>query len=66
MVVGDFQQLPPIVLSDNEIARKWLGRDIVEVTEMNYPECNEEVFVALLKQYRMHPDIRGGLKNTSA
>ena len=57
VVVGDFRQLPPIVLSDNEIARKWLGRDIFKVAEVNDPECNEKFFVALRKQYRMHPDI---------
>ena len=28
VVVGDFKQLPPIVLSESELAKKWLGRRI--------------------------------------
>lgn len=57
VVVGDFRQLPPIVLSQKEIAKKWLGRDVFEVAGMESigdpPVCR----VDLLTQYRMHPDI---------
>ena len=31
VLVGDFKQLPPIVQSDQELAKKWLGRDVFEV-----------------------------------
>ena len=32
VIVGDFLQLPPIVIADTDIAKKWLGRDIFEVS----------------------------------
>jgi len=28
VAVGDFKQLPPIVLSEDPIALRWLGRDV--------------------------------------
>ena len=31
IVVGDPKQLPPIVISNHDLAKKWLGRDIFEV-----------------------------------
>src|SRR5207302_5932710 len=31
VAVGDFKQLPPIVLSEHELAKQGLGRDIFEV-----------------------------------
>jgi len=34
VVVGDFRQLPPIVIADetkNPLAKKWLGTDIFEL-----------------------------------
>ena len=57
VVVGDFKQLPPIVLSDNELAQKWLGRDVFEVAGMMSPVGAPEHFVALREQFRMHPEI---------
>jgi len=62
VVVGDFKQLPPIVLSDHQLAQKWLGRDIFEVARMT--KDNELVkptpahLIPLAQQHRMHPKIR--------
>lgn len=57
VVVGDFRQLPPIVLSDHPAAKKWLGRDIFEVAgKATFP--GEVAYrVDLREQHRMHPQI---------
>ena len=54
VLVGDYKQLPPIVLSNHKLAEKWLGKDIFEVAHVD-----EETpyFVSLREQHRMHPDI---------
>lgn len=57
VVVGDFRQLPPIVISQNELAQKWLGRDVFEAAGMLSYTGNGDHFIALRRQYRMHPDI---------
>jgi hypothetical protein len=57
VVVGDFLQLPPIVISRDEEAQKWLGRDVFEVAELNHRHAAAEHFVGLERQYRMHPEI---------
>lgn len=60
VIVGDFKQLPPIVLSNTQIAEKWLGRDIFEesgVKEKYQGNCPPDNFVILRKQYRMEKDI---------
>jgi hypothetical protein len=56
VVAGDFRQLPPIVMSREDICEKWLKRDvfysagIVEsVARRQYPAT----LVALENQYRM-------------
>jgi len=54
VLVGDDKQLPPIVLSKNELAKRWLGRDIFEVADVT-PE--NPWFVTLTEQHRMHPEI---------
>lgn len=54
VVVGDPNQLPPIVISTKELATKWLGRDIFEAAEITDAS---PAFVHLREQYRMHPSI---------
>ncbi|MGB2806780.1 MAG: AAA domain-containing protein [Sedimentisphaerales bacterium] len=52
VVVGDDKQLPPVVISERDLAIKWLGRDIFEVANVKLPYK-----VTLEEQHRMHPDI---------
>ncbi len=55
ILVGDPQQLPPIVQSDDVDVRRAIGRNIFEVT---VPELMTSPIVAMLDvQYRMHPQI---------
>lgn len=60
IIVGDFKQLPPIVLSDKDIAKKWIGSDIFEVSGIRAKyenKCHPEYFVILNQQLRMEPVI---------
>ncbi len=60
VIVGDFKQLPPIVLSNNELTKKWLGRDVFEVSGIKDKWVKNETppyFVPLLEQRRMLPKI---------
>jgi len=57
IVVGDYKQLPPIVLSNNDIAMEWLGRDIFEEVGLNDYSDDAERLITLKTQYRMHPEI---------
>jgi len=63
VVVGDFKQLPPIVMSTHDLAKLWLGRDIFEVAGLSNPESIDPRFIGLRLQYRMHPDI-SSISNT--
>jgi superfamily I DNA and/or RNA helicase len=56
-IVGDFKQLPPICVSDDELAMKWLGRSIFD--ELNISEIGRALnrVQPLFRQYRMHPHI---------
>jgi superfamily I DNA and/or RNA helicase len=56
VVVGDWKQLPPIVLSTHELSKKWLGRDIFEVARLTN-NFQHSCLIDLKEQYRMHPDI---------
>lgn len=58
-IVGDFLQLPPICVSKEVIAQKWLGRSIYEVIGVDTVEKAEKcALVNLLNiQYRMAPSI---------
>ena len=61
MIVGDFLQLPPIVMADTPMAQKWLGKDIFYHSGMqerarNKATCPEN-FVMLNNQFRMESDI---------
>lgn len=61
IIVGDFLQLPPIVMADTPMANKWLGRDIFYHSGMQ--ECAKrtsacpENFIMLRDQFRMESDI---------
>jgi hypothetical protein len=60
IIVGDFKQLPPIVLSSNELTKKWLGRDIFEVSRLKEKwekGDSPSHFVPLVEQRRMLPEI---------
>jgi hypothetical protein len=55
-IVGDFNQLPPICISNDDLAQKWLGRSIFD--ELDIKIDNAKQLTSLLKtQYRMHPAI---------
>lgn len=61
MIVGDFLQLPPIVMAETPMAQKWLGKDIFYHSGMqekarNKATCSEN-FVMLNNQFRMESDI---------
>lgn len=55
IMVGDPQQLPPIVLSNDAQVKRAMGRSIFDVTVPD-PHASEYV-VMLDTQYRMHPRI---------
>lgn len=55
VVVGDDKQLPPVVISEQDLANKWLGRDIFDVAKITNAKLPYKV--TLEEQHRMHPDI---------
>lgn len=61
VIVGDFLQLPPIVMADTAMAQKWLGKDIFYHSGMQERARNKETcpenFVMLNNQFRMESDI---------
>ncbi len=60
VIIGDFKQLPPIVLSEKKETREWLGRDIFDKSGMidKYRKKETpEYFVALKEQKRLPPQI---------
>lgn len=58
-IVGDFLQLPPICISEEGMAQKWLGRSIFSVLGITgVKEAEKDQRVTLLDtQYRMAPEI---------
>ena len=58
-IVGDFLQLPPICLSKEPMAKKWLGRSIFDVLGISgiKQACNDIRVNLLDTQYRMAPEI---------
>ncbi len=57
-LVGDFFQLPPIVISREDTAKKWLGRSIfneLKIDSIN--DAFDQKINLLNTQYRMHPFI---------
>lgn len=62
VVVGDFLQLPPIVMSKEDVALKWLGRDIFAASGMQEKAKNDynpkpQNFIMLNDQFRMESEI---------
>jgi len=60
IIVGDFRQLPPIVLSKNELTKRWLGRDIFDASGLKKlweKGSPPEHFIQLIEQRRMLPEI---------
>ena len=60
ILVGDFKQLPPIVLSNNELTKNWLGRDIFDksgIQKLYEDSEHPNHFVPLVEQRRMLPEI---------
>lgn len=60
VLVGDFRQLPPIVLSAKESTKKWLGRDVFEASGVQAAwESGQhpEHFIQLNVQRRMFREI---------
>lgn len=61
VIVGDFLQLPPIVMAETPMAKKWLGKDIFYHSGMqerakDKGSCPDN-FVMLNDQFRMESDI---------
>jgi len=57
VAVGDYKQLPPIVMSSSPEAQKWLGQDIFEAAGIRDYRTAPDHFVKLTEQFRMHPAI---------
>lgn len=60
VIVGDYKQLPPIALSNKDIAKRWLHRDIFEVSgikEKNEKHNPPKYFISLKVQMRMKKEI---------
>jgi hypothetical protein len=57
VAVGDYKQLPPIVISSSPEAQEWLGRDIFEAAGIVDHRTAPDHFVKLTEQFRMHPSI---------
>lgn len=59
VIVGDFLQLPPIVISDSQMAKKWLGKDIFFHSGMQeiISKVPPKNFIMLNDQFRMESEI---------
>src|SRR6266404_389840 len=60
VVAGDFRQLPPIVMSDEALAKDWLQKGVFEkagIPSMIASNQHPDFLVTLRNQYRMHEEI---------
>lgn len=61
LVVGDFEQLPPIAMNNESLAvRNWMMKDVFEMAGMSQNPTkllNQGRLIMLRRQYRMHPQI---------
>ncbi len=67
VAIGDFQQLPAVVVSRGERARRWLDRDLFREAEVirdgapgeiPLPAEHDRLCAMLREQYRMAPPVR--------
>lgn len=67
VAIGDFQQLPAVVVSRGQEARRWLDRDVFReagvvrdapADEIPLPSEHDRLCAMLREQYRMAPPIR--------
>lgn len=67
VAIGDFQQLPPVVVSRGESAARWLSRDVFREAgvvgeavpgEVAVPGEHDRLCAMLVEQYRMASPIR--------
>jgi superfamily I DNA and/or RNA helicase len=58
-IVGDFLQLPPICIAQEDMAQKWLGRSMFSVLDIDQVKkaIRDDRVTLLDTQYRMAPDI---------
>ncbi len=58
-LVGDFNQLPPIVVADSRPAKRWLGESIFDELDIaSVDKAHDSELVSMLDtQYRMAPEI---------
>ena len=61
VIVGDFLQLPPIVMANTPVAQKWLGQDIFFHSGMleAIKDRRPQNFIMLNDQFRMESEIAG-------
>jgi ssDNA-binding Zn-finger/Zn-ribbon topoisomerase 1 len=61
VIVGDFKQLPPIVMAETPMAQNWLGKDIFKQSGMQdrlgVGKKPPENFITLDEQFRMEKEI---------
>ncbi|MBI5544539.1 MAG: AAA family ATPase, partial [Deltaproteobacteria bacterium] len=57
VAVGDFMQLPAIVLAEQPAARLWLGRHVFASARCDRPDREHPLRAMLHEQWRMHPQI---------
>lgn len=57
LIVGDFKQIPAIVMADTNYTKHWLRRDIFHVAGVTDLQAGTNLCEMLRIQYRMNPDI---------
>jgi len=65
IIIGDFRQLGPIAMSDDNLVQKWLRRDIFEVSGITIKvnEKEKEERLAILREQRRMPEKIAELVN---
>lgn len=67
VAIGDFQQLPAVVVSRGERAGRWMSRDLFREAgvvqeapegEVSLPSEHDQLCAMLTRQYRMAPQVR--------